>query len=138
MQKTLLTGNLGKDPELRDANGTPVCSFSVATSERWKDREGNKQEKTEWHKIVVWGDLANICANYLSKGAKVFIEGKNRTRKWKDQNGVERYVTEIQAKEMEILSSANNGNGGQNGNNNPPPINDGDFPPQGYSGDVPF
>ena len=138
MQKTILIGNLGNDPELRDANGTPVCSFSVATSERWKDREGNNQEKTEWHKIVAWGDLANICANYLSRGTKVFIEGKNRTRKWKDQNGVERYITEIQAKEMEILSSANNGNGGQNGNNNPPPINDGDLPPQGYSGDVPF
>jgi len=123
MQKTILIGNLGNDPEHRDANGTPVCSFSVATSERCKDREGNKQEKTEWHKIVAWGDLANICANYLRRGTKVFIEGRNRTRKWKDQNGVERYITEIQAKEMEILSSANN---------------DGDLPPLGYSGDVPF
>ena len=129
MQKTLLTGNLGKDPELRDANGTPVCSFSVATTERWKNREGNKQEKTEWHKIVAWGDLANICANYLRKGTKVFIEGKNRTRKWTDQSGVERYVTEIQAKEMEILSSANNGNSGND---------DESLPPQGYPGDVPF
>ncbi len=131
MQKTILIGNLGNDPELRDVNGTPVCSFSVATSERWKDREGNKQEKTEWHKIVAWGDLANICANYLRRGTKVFIEGKNRTRKWKDQNGVERYITEIQAKEMEILSSANNGN------NAPPPINDSNIPPENPN-DVPF
>ncbi|MBM9514257.1 single-stranded DNA-binding protein [Desulfogranum marinum] len=106
MQKTFLIGNLGNDPELRDSNGTPVCNFSMATTERWKDRQGNKQEKTEWHKIVAWGDLAHICAQYLRKGSKVHIEGKNRTRKWTDQQGMERYVTEVHAKEMEMLGHA--------------------------------
>ncbi len=127
MQKTTLIGNLGNDPELRDANGTPVCSFSVATTERWKDQQGNKQEKTEWHRIVVWGNLANICTQYLSKGSKVYIEGKNKTRKWTDQNNVERYITEIHAKEMEMLGGADSGNG-----------NSGHEAPPSYQNDVPF
>jgi single-strand DNA-binding protein len=105
MQKTLLIGNLGNDPELRDANGNPVCMFSVATTERWKDRQGNRQEKTEWHKVVAWNDLANICSNFLKKGSRIYIEGKNKTRKWMDQNGVEHSVTEIIAKEIEMLST---------------------------------
>ncbi len=127
MQKTTLIGNLGNDPELRDANGTPVCSFSVATTERWKDQQGNKQEKTEWHQIVAWGNLATICDQYLSKGSKVYIEGKNKTRKWTDQNNVERYITEIHGKEMEMLGNADNGNG-YSGNEAPP----------SYQNDVPF
>ena len=130
MQKTILIGNLGNNPELRDANGTPVCTFSVATTERWKDKQGNRQEKTEWHKIVTWNGLANNCSQYLHKGSKVYVEGKNRTRKWTDQNGVERYITEIHAKEMEFLTLPNSGSGNSN---------DGHLPPQGYSGDdVPF
>ena len=127
MQKTTLIGNLGNDPELRDANGTPVCSFSVATTERWKDGQGNKQEKTEWHRIVAWGNLANICEQYLGKGSKVYIEGKNKTRKWTDQNSVERYITEIHAKEMEMLGNAEGGNG-----------NSGNEAPPSYQDDVPF
>lgn len=127
MQKTTLIGNLGNDPELRDANGTPVCSFSVATTERWKDGQGNKQEKTEWHRIVAWGSLANICAEYLAKGSKVYIEGKNKTRKWTDPNNVERYITEIHAKEMEMLGNAEGGNG-----------NSGNEAPPSYQDDVPF
>lgn len=126
MQKTTLIGNLGNNPELRDANGTPVCSFSVATTERWKDGQGNKQEKTEWHRIVTWGNLATICGKYLSEGSKVYIEGKNKTRKWTDKNNVERYITEIQAKEMEML-------GGDGGNGN-----SGREVPPGYQSDVPF
>ena len=102
MQKTIMIGNLGQDPELRDVDGKPVCNFSLATTERWKDQQGKKQEKTEWHKIVAWGDLANTCATYLKKGSRVYIEGKNRTRKWTDQNNVERYITEIHAKEIEM------------------------------------
>ncbi len=118
MQKTILIGNLGNDPELRNTQaGTAVCSFSVATTERWKDQQGKPQEKTEWHKIVVWGALANFCSEYLKKGTKVYIEGKNRTRSWTDQNGVERFITEIQAREMEILSPMN-GNGGNSSNTN--------------------
>ena len=127
MQKTTLIGNLGNDPELRDANGTPVCSFSLATTERWKDGQGNKQEKTEWHRIVAWGSLANICAEYLAKGSKVYIEGKNKTRKWTDRNNVERYITEIHAKEMEMLGNADSGNG-----------NSEDEAPPSYQDDVPF
>ena len=126
MQKTTLIGNLGSNPELRDANGTPVCSFSVATNERWKDGQGNKQEQTEWHRIVTWGNLANICGKYLSKGSKVYIEGKNQTRMWTDKDNVERYITEIQAKEMEML-------GGDCGNGN-----SGREVPPGYQSDVPF
>lgn len=130
MQKTLLIGNLGNDPELRDAQGKPVCSFSMATTERWRDQQGNKQQKTEWHRIVAWNNLGSLCANLLRKGSKVYIAGKNRTRKWTDQNGVERYVTEIIATEMEVLSD--------------PPVNStnvsNDEPPQGFPGgdDVPF
>jgi len=127
MQKTTLIGNLGNDPEIRDANGTPVCSFSVATTERWKDQQGNKQEKTEWHRIVAWGSLAEICAQYLGKGSKVYIEGKNKTRKWTDRNNVERYITEIHAKEMEMLGGTEGGNG-NSGNEGPP----------SYQNDVPF
>ncbi|WP_232371226.1 single-stranded DNA-binding protein [Desulfogranum marinum] len=127
MQKTTLIGNLGNNPELRDANGTPVCSFSVATTERWKDQQGNKQEKTEWHKIVAWGNLADICAEYLGKGSKVYIEGKNKTRKWTDQNKVERYITEIHAKEMEMLGGSDGGN--ENSRREVPPS---------YQSDVPF
>lgn len=127
MQKTTLIGNLGNNPELRDANGTPVCSFSVATTERWKDGQGNKQEKTEWHRVVAWGSLANICAEYLVKGSKVYIEGKNKTRKWTDRNNVERYITGIHAKEMEMLGNAEGGNG-----------NSGNEAPPSYQDDVPF
>ncbi len=127
MQKTTLIGNLGSNPELRDANGTPVCSFSVATTERWKDGQGNKQEKTEWHQIVAWGNLATICDKYLSKGSKVYIEGKNQTRKWTDKNNVERYITQILAKEMEMLGGSDGGNG-KSGHEAPP----------NYPSDVPF
>lgn len=127
MQKTTLIGNLGNDPELRDANGTAVCSFSVATTERWKDQQGNRQENTEWHKIVAWGNLANICAQYLKKGSKVYIEGKNKTRKWVDRENVAHYITEIHAKEMEMLGNAG-GSNGYSGNEAPP----------SYQNDVPF
>ena len=123
MQKTTLIGNIGSNPELRDANGTPVCSFSVATTERWKDGQGNKQEKTEWHKIVAWKKLANICAEYLKKGSKVYVEGKNQTRKWTDRNNVEHYITEIHAKEIEMLGNSDGGNG-CSGNEAPPSYQD--------------
>lgn len=120
MQKTILIGNLGNDPELRDAQGKPVCTFSVATTERWKDQQGNRQEKTEWHRIVAWNQLAQTCADYLQKGSRVYIEGKNKTRKWTDQNGVDRYVTEIVAREMEMLGTQAQGST-QPGCGNPPP-----------------
>ena len=129
MQKTLLIGNLGGNPEVRHTqDGTPVASFSVATTKRWKDSEGNKQEHTEWHRIVAWRGLAETCEKYLEKGNKVYIEGENRTRKWEDKDGITRYTTEIIAKKMEMLGGGNGGNSDSGPAGDEPPMTD----------DVPF
>lgn len=110
MNKAMVIGNLGADPEVRyTQNGTPVATFNIATSERWNDKDGNRQEHTEWHRIVVWRRLAEICGEHLKKGAKVFIEGKMQTRKWQDQNGNDRYTTEIIGYSMEMLSKRDAG-----------------------------
>lgn len=113
VNKVILVGNLGKDPELRyTASGTAVCNFSLATTERYKDRDGNNQEKTEWHNIVVWRQLAEICGKYLTKGKQIYIEGKLQTRKWEDRDGNTRYTTEIVADQMQMLSRAGDDNSG--------------------------
>ncbi|ADW18211.1 single-strand binding protein [Desulfobulbus propionicus DSM 2032] len=105
INKVILIGNLGADPEIRyTQNGTPVATFTMATTERRKGQDGQVQEQTEWHRVVAWQRLAEICGEYLSKGSKVYIEGKLQTRKWKDQNGNDRYTTEIVAREMKMLS----------------------------------
>ncbi len=105
INKAIIIGNLAADPEVRyTQGGTAVASFSVATTERWKDKGGNKQESTEWHKIVAWANLADFCGNYLGKGNRVYIEGKIQTRKWQDQSGTDKYTTEIVAKEVKNLS----------------------------------
>lgn len=111
LNKAMLIGNLGKDPENKVMeSGKSVCNFSVATSETWKDKNtGEKKEKSEWHNVVVFDKLADVCANYLKKGSKVYIEGKIQTRKWTDKNGVDRYTTEIVASEMKMLSSKKDG-----------------------------
>ena len=118
VNKAILIGNLGADPELRyTQNGKAVASFSLATTERRKGQDGQVQELSEWHRIVTWGKLAEICGQYLSKGSKVYIEGKIQTRKWQDQGGVDRYTTEIVAHEMKMLSSRGDvGGGGVGGN----------------------
>jgi single-strand DNA-binding protein len=104
INKAILIGNLGADPELRHtANGTPVANFQIATSERYNDRSGEKQERTEWHRIVAWAKLAEICNQYLTKGKKVYIEGRIQTRSWQDQGGTTKYVTEIVASNMLML-----------------------------------
>lgn len=104
INKAIIVGNLGQDPEIRyTQSGSQVATFTVATTERWRDQEGQQQESTEWHRIVAWRKLAEICGNYLHKGSKVYIEGKIQTRKWQDQNGNDRYTTEIVAKEMKML-----------------------------------
>jgi single-strand DNA-binding protein len=114
INKVILVGNLGRNPETRHTqDGRPVCSFSIATSEKWKDRDGNRQEKTEWHNVVTFGKLAEICGEYLSKGRQVYIEGKLQTRKWTDKNDIDRYTTEIIANEMQMLGSRESS---QNGN----------------------
>lgn len=105
LNKVMLIGNLGKDPEIRyTQNGTAVATFNVATTERWKDKDGQTQETTEWHRIVAWRKLAETCGEYLHKGSKVYIEGKLQTRKWQDQNGNDKYTTEIVANEMKMLT----------------------------------
>ena len=112
INKVILIGNLGADPELRfTQNGTPVASFNMATTERRKGQDGQIQEQTEWHRIIAWQRLAEICGEYLSKGSKVYIEGRLQTRKWKDQNGIDRYTTEIVAREMKMLSPRTTGGG---------------------------
>jgi single-strand DNA-binding protein len=104
INKAILIGNLGADPELRHTNsGTPVANFQIATSERYTDRNGEKQERTEWHRIVAWAKLAEICNQYLTKGKKVYIEGRIQTRSWEDQGGTTKYVTEIVATNMLML-----------------------------------
>jgi len=106
VNKVILIGNLGRDPELRyTASGVPVATFTLATTEEWKDKNtGNKQEHTEWHRIVAWRRLGEICGEYLHKGSKIYIEGKLRTRAWEDKDGNTRYTTEIVAQTLQILS----------------------------------
>jgi len=113
INKVILVGNLGNDPEVRyTPAGACVTTISVATTEQWKDKEGNKQEKTEWHRVVFFGRLAEIAGEYLKKGSQVYVEGKLRTNKWQDQNGQDRYTTEVLANEMQMLGSANGSNNG--------------------------
>ncbi|HYD34140.1 MAG TPA: single-stranded DNA-binding protein [Methylophilaceae bacterium] len=104
VNKVILIGNLGRDPELRyAASGDAIASFSIATTDNWKDKDGQKQERTEWHRISVFGKLAEICGEYLKKGAPVYVEGKLQTRKWQDKEGNERQTTEVVADRMQML-----------------------------------
>ena len=108
VNKVIIVGRLGKDPEVRyTPSGAAVANFSVATSEEWKDRDtGEKQERTEWHRIVAWRRLGEICGEYLHKGKEVYIEGRLQTRSWEDRDGNTRYTTEIVAQNMQMLGSA--------------------------------
>ncbi|WP_027469214.1 single-stranded DNA-binding protein [Deefgea rivuli] len=120
LNKVLLIGNLGKDPETRFMpNGNAVCNFSIATTESWKDKQsGAKQEKTEWHNISMYGRLAEIAGQYLKKGSSVYIEGRLQTRKWQDkQTGADRYTTEIIADEMKMLGGRGDGGNAGGGYN---------------------
>ena len=110
VNKVTLIGNLGKDPELRyTSSGVAVATFSMATSESWKDPEGNTQERTQWHSIVAWRKLAEIVGEYLKKGSKIYLEGRLQYRNYDDKNGVKRYVTEIVMDEMVMLDSRGGG-----------------------------
>lgn len=115
VNKVIIVGNLGNDPEVRTMpNGEQVANISVATSESWTDKNtGEKRENTEWHRIVFYRRQAEICGQYLKKGSKVYVEGKLKTRKWQDQNGQERYTTEIQGDVLQMLDSRNAGESGQ-------------------------
>ena len=163
INKVILVGNLGNDPETRFMpNGNPVTNISIATSESWKDKQsGQQQERTEWHRIVFFNRLAEIAGEYLKKGSKVYIEGALRTRQW-DKEGQKHYSTEIIANEMQMLDGRSDGGmgGGFNQNNQPPNAGGGnselgsgggqgngsqggsqDFsapPPEAFDDDIPF
>lgn len=138
LNKVMLIGNLGKDPEVRfTASGQAVASFSIATSEKFKGKSGEMEERTEWHNITLWGKLAEISGEYLSKGKTIYVEGRLQTRKWQDKSGNDRYTTEIVGEKMQMLSpkgerssgntTANTGAGG-GGNYEEPPFQDDDIP----------
>jgi single-strand DNA-binding protein len=106
VNKVILVGRLGKDPEVKyTQTGVPVARFTLATDESWKDQSGEKQQRTEWHNIVAWRKLAEICGQYLNKGKLVYVEGRLQTRSWEDKEGNKRYTTEVQADNMVMLSA---------------------------------
>ncbi len=110
VNKVILVGNLGKDPEVRFMpNGEAVCNFSIATTDSWKDKSGAKQERTEWHNIVMYRKLAEIAGEYLKKGRPVYVEGRLQTRKWQTKEGQDRYTTEIIADQMQMLGGREGG-----------------------------
>lgn len=112
LNKVMLIGNLGKDPEVKTLeNGAKIATFPLATSESYKDKEGNRQTRTEWHNLVLWRGLADIAQNYLHKGSQVFVEGRLSTRKWEDKDGHTRYTTEVIGDNLVLLNRA--GEGGQ-------------------------
>ena len=117
LNKVQIIGNLGRDPEVRyTPNGNAVCNVSVATTRQWKNKEsGDKQEETEWHRVVFYDRLAEIAGEYLKKGRPVYVEGRLKTRKWTDKDGVEKYTTEIVADQMQLLGSREGMGGGDEG-----------------------
>lgn len=110
LNKVLLIGNVGKDPEVRHLeSGAAVATITLATSERYRDRNGEMRELTEWHTVIAWRQLADLAENYIRKGSQIYVEGKIRSRSWDDQNGQKRYVTEIQADSIQLLGRRNDG-----------------------------
>ena len=113
VNRVILVGNLGRDPELRYIpSGQAVANFTLATNDRWRDKEGNNQERTEWHRIVVWGKSAENCAQYLQKGRSVYIEGRLQTREWEDKDGNKRQTTETIAQTVQFLGGRGGAGGG--------------------------
>ncbi len=112
LNRVMLLGNVGRDPEVRyTASGRAVATFTLATSQRWRDQEGNDQERTEWHRIVAWGRLGEICGEYLGKGKQAFIEGRIQSREWEDQDGNKRTTVEIVASDLILLGGSGGGQG---------------------------
>jgi len=135
LNKIMLIGYLGADPELRyTPSGSPVANFRVATSEQWTDRDGQKQEKTEWHRVVAWRKLAETCGEYLHKGSLVYVEGRLETRNWEDRDGIKRWTTEVRAWRVQMLDRKGAPTG-------PPPGEEpypADEQPDGPDDDIPF
>ena len=116
VNKVILIGNLGQNPEVRHSpNGSTICTLSIATNEAWTDKNGQKQEKTEWHRVVVFGKLAELCGQYLQKGRQAYIEGKLQTRSWQDKENQTRYTTEVVAQTVQFLGG--NAGAGRSQNN---------------------
>ena len=112
VNKVILIGNLGSDPEVKyTPDGVPVANFSLATNESWNDKDGQRQERTEWHRLVLWRRQAEVAQQYLKKGAKIYVEGKLQTRSWDDQSGQKRYMTEVVVLDMQMLDSRGEGGG---------------------------
>jgi single-strand DNA-binding protein len=137
VNKVILIGNLGKDPEVRfTAGGRAVARFSVATSDAWTDAEGQRQERTEWHNIVVWGKQAESCGQYLQKGRQVYIEGSIRNRSYDDKEGNKKYITEVNAQRVQFLGGG--GGGGRGAAPRDSQAGDMPSPPPGEEEDIPF
>lgn len=137
INKVILIGNLGADPELRyTSGGSAVADLRVATSRRWTGKDGSTQEDTQWHRVVVWGKQAETCKEYLTKGRQIYVEGRLQTRQWEDRDGNKRYTTEVVAETVKFLGGG--GRGAAAGAGEPPPPGDGDAPPQFGDDDIPF
>jgi single-strand DNA-binding protein len=116
VNKVILVGNLGRDPEVRSTpSGQPVASFTLATSRKWKDKSGQRQEQTEWHQIVCWGRQAEVAGQYLTKGKQIYVEGRLQTRQWDDKDGNKRYTTEIRGDKIVLLGGGSGGGRGAGG-----------------------
>ncbi|MBL9038711.1 MAG: single-stranded DNA-binding protein [Archangium sp.] len=147
INKVILIGNLGADPEVRfTPSGSAVANFRIATNESWVDKNQQKQERTEWHRIVVWGKLAELCGEYLKKGRQCYVEGRLQTREWNDKEGKKNYTTEIVANTVQFLggaggagASGGSGRGASDfGGGSPPPNDDMGPPPTAGGDDIPF
>ena len=145
VNKAIIVGNLGRDPEVRyTPGGQAVANFTVATNETWNDKSGQKQERTEWHRIVVWGRLAELCGEYLSKGRTVYVEGRLQTREWTNKEGAKQYTTEIVAQTVQFLDKGGAGGGQGGGSRGGRPSGGDEFgpPPPGFDeggpDDIPF
>jgi len=133
VNKVILVGHLGADPDMRyTPSGQGVCELRLATSESWNDKNGQRQERTEWHRIVVWGKRAEVCSKYLAKGRQVFVEGRIQTRTYDDKDGNKRYITEIIANDVQFLGGGKEGGGGGGRGEGPPAPAEGDM--GGYGG----
>jgi single-strand DNA-binding protein len=135
VNKVILVGNLGRDPEIRYIkDGTPVANLRLATSESWNDPQGQRQERTEWHRIVAWGKLAEIAKEYMTKGRQIYVEGRLQTRSWDDREGNKRYTTEVRADQIVMLGTR----GDSGGSKDVPAAPEPQQPFEATDDDVPF
>ena len=139
LNRVQLIGRLGKNPEVRyTANGSAVANFSLATNESWTGKDGQKNERTEWHNIVAWGKLGEICGEYLTKGKQIYIEGRLTTRSWEDKDGNKRYTTEIRAENMIMLGGSGSGSGSSPGSDHIAAENEAQSSASTIEDDIPF